>query len=273
VAGLWVQDTWTRDPWTLTGGLRLDHFGGTGATLSPRLAAVRELPSGTFLKALYGRSFRAPTLAELHFDLPGFRGDGDLEPPRYDSLELAAWRRLGDLRVSGAAFLGFLRDPIVTAAPATPLSPQPLVNGAGIHTRGFEVELLREFGLADSIGGSYAYQRAEDAESGRRAAGIPSHLLSVGATLHFGRHVTLTPSLIARSGLPREPGDARPQLDGVALVNVNVRVVRLYRSLEIGGAIRNLFDQTWFDPAPLLGLPDDYPRPGFSVLLHARYTF
>jgi iron complex outermembrane receptor protein len=273
VLGIWVQDTWTRHPWTLTGGLRLDHFGGTGATLSPRLAAVWELPSGTFLKALYGRSFRVPTLAELYFDLPGFRGDPDLEPPRYDSLELAAWRRLGNLRLTGSAFLGFLRDPITTAAPATPLAPQPLVNGAGTDIRGFEVDVLREFGVADSITGSYTYQHAEDVASGGRAAGIPSHLVSLGATLHFGRHLTVAPSLLRRSGLPREAGDPRAELGGVTLVNVSLRVIRLHRSLELGGVVRNLFDETWFDPAPILGLPDDYPRPGISVLLHARYTF
>jgi len=273
VLGLWAQDTWTRDAWTVTGGLRLDHYAGTGATFSPRLAAVWELPSGTFLKALYGRSFRAPTLAELYFDLPGLRGDASLDPPRYDSLELAMWRRFGNLRRSGSAFLGFLRDPIVTAAPAAPLSPQPLVNGSGSDIRGFEVDLLRDFGVADSFTGSYTYQHAEDLASGGRAAGIPSHLVSLGASLHLGRHVVLSPSLIARSGLPREAGDLRASLDGVALVNVSVRVVRLYRSLELGGVVRNLFDESWFDPAPILGLPDDYPRPGISVLLHARYSF
>lgn len=271
--GAWVQDTWERSRWTLTGGVRLDHYGGTGASLSPRLAAVWETPSGTFLKALYGRSFRAPTLVELYYNLPGFRGDASLDPPRYDSFELAAWRRIGNLRLSGSAFLGYLRDPITTDGPATPLSPRPLVNGAGFDTRGFSVDALREFGRADAISGNYTFQRVEDADTGDRTAGIPSHLLSLSAALHVGRHLTVTPSLTVRSGLPRAGSDTRPDVEGVALLNLSLRVVRLYRSLEVGGVVRNLFDETWVDPAPILGLPDDYPRPGISVLLHVRYTF
>jgi outer membrane receptor protein involved in Fe transport len=147
------------------------------------------------------------------------------------------------------------------------------VNGAGVDIRGFEVDVLREFGVSDSLFGSFTFQRAEDLASGARAAGIPDRLLRLGATLHFGRHLVVTPSLIARSGSTRQPGDTRPDLDGVVLLDVSVRALRLYRSLELRGVVRNLFDDTWFDPAPLLGVSGDYPRPGISVLLHARYTF
>jgi len=273
VTAIFAQDTWARDSWSITGGARLDHYGGTGAVLSPRLAAVWKTPSESYLKLFFGRSFRAPTLAELYFDLPGFRGDGELDPPRYDSLELQAWRRFGNLRVTGSAFLGFLRDPIVTAAPATPLSPQPLVNGPGVDTRGFEVDVLREFGLADAVFGNYTFVHAEDVGTGTRSAGVPSHLLNLGATLAAGHHFTFTPSLSVRSELPRQPGDPRSAVGGLALLNLSVRVHDLYRSLELGGVVRNLFDETWFDPAPIRGLPGDYPRQGISVLLHARYTF
>ena len=36
--------------------------------------------------------------------------------------------------------------------------------------------------------------------------------------------------------------------------------------------LHDLFGKDYFDPAPL-GLPGDYPRPGFSIFVKAKYRF
>ena len=54
---------------------------------------------------------------------------------------------------------------------------------------------------------------------------------------------------------------------------LSLRLRRLYRSLELVVGVRNLFDERWLDPAPSLGLPEDYPRAGFSLFVNARYAF
>ena len=61
------------------------------------------------------------------------------------------------------------------------------------------------------------------------------------------------------------PEQTREQLDLAASL--------LFRDLDVGVTIRNLLDEEYFDPSPLLGVPGDYPRPGRSLLVHAKYRF
>src|SRR5262249_57108782 len=84
---------------TAPGGVRLDHSPDGGPSLTPRLAFIGALP-GWLQKPLpkalkdvlsyrigYARAFRAPTLAELYYDLPGGTSNRDLEPTTADSFE------------------------------------------------------------------------------------------------------------------------------------------------------------------------------------------
>jgi len=40
----------------------------------------------------------------------------------------------------------------------------------------------------------------------------------------------------------------------------------------VSAVLHDLFGKDYFDPAPL-GLPGDYPRPGFSIFIKAKYRF
>ena len=41
----------------------------------------------------------------------------------------------------------------------------------------------------------------------------------------------------------------------------------------MSAVVRDLFGTDYFDPAPLGGLPGDYPRPGRSLFIKAKYRF
>lgn len=273
ILGAWAQDTWTRNSVSVTGGARLSHYGQGGTLLSPRLAVVWQ-PAEVTLKFLYGRSFRAPTLSELNFNVPGFLGNTALEPVRMDTIEAFAVYQLGDLRLNGGLFLGFVRDSIRPASPlASPFAPATLVNGPGYDTRGLEIEGLYPFGVENSIFGNYTFQRADDVESGGPAAGIPAHLLNLGATVSAGSHFLITPTLVVRGTTPRLEADPRREVPAYALFNVSFRLQKLHQNLEFVATLQNLFDKAYFDPSPVSGVPGDYPRPGRSILIHATYTF
>jgi len=272
--GVFAQDSWTAAPrLVVTAGARWDHYSDVGSVVSPRAAAVFTLPKDVGLKLLYGRAFRPPSFAELAFDLPGLGPNPDLEPARVDTGELALSYKKGDWRLSADAFMSWLRDPIGTPEPYSPLRPQQLLNLPGIDLRGFELELRRNFGVSDFLFVSYTHQSAEDHETGLPRADVPQELAAFGATFHYRERLIATPSVLLRSSRPRAAGDSRQPVPGYGLVNLHLRARNVVKTLELSLTLSNLLGTRYADPAPLGGLPGDYPRPGRTALLNAAYVF
>jgi iron complex outermembrane receptor protein len=271
---LFVQDVWSRSTkLTVTAGLRVDHYGDVGSVLSPRLATVFRLPKDAHLKLLYGRAFRTPTLGEQFFSLPGFLGNPALEPETVDTLEAIYSYHKRRLWLSGGFFQSFVRNEIVAEGPFVAGASRPLVNAPGTDVRGFEVEARRGFGVGNSVFMSYSNQHAEGAGSGEPAAGTPTHIGNLGATFSLAGGTRITPSLLFRSSRPRVADDPRPPVDGYALVNLAVRVPNVYRGLVVSLSLQNLLNKLYHDPAPVGGVPGDYPRPGRRLFLSATYQF
>jgi outer membrane receptor protein involved in Fe transport len=284
VVSVFAQDAWTPSPrLSLTTGLRFDHYWGVGGTVSPRVALVGNLPSwlekalpsrlagGLGYKLLYGRSFRIPTFSELYFNLPGYTGNPNLKPVVADSVEATLDYKGGGFWVAGTGYWNQVDRTIGTGEPFSPVGTALLTNGAGVRVFGFEAEVRKRFGAANSAFANYAYQHARERESGNPAPGVPSHLANFGASFSIRDRYTLTPTLELRSSRPRAGGDTRASVDGVALFGLAARARQLYRGLGADLLLQNLFDQDYTDPAPFV--PGDYPRPGRRLLLHLSYRF
>jgi outer membrane receptor protein involved in Fe transport len=111
----YVQDQWHKGPFTLSAGLRLDHYcvvaDETG--WSPRLGAAYSIPkAGLVLRASYDRIFQAPATENLLLasaDLSIQLGGGaflPLKPARGNYFEAGfAKSVLGKLRLDGTWFL------------------------------------------------------------------------------------------------------------------------------------------------------------------------
>src|SRR6185436_11386309 len=66
--GLFVQQEWKlSNRWMAVLGLRLDHDGNFGDSLSPRLALVHQRSKQTVYKFVYGRPFRNPSSFEQDY--------------------------------------------------------------------------------------------------------------------------------------------------------------------------------------------------------------
>ena len=283
---LFAEDAWTvSSRLTLTGGLRFDQLSDLGGTLSPRIALVGGVPAGLARKMptsvgeglgwklLYGRAFRAPTLRELAFDLPFGTGNPDLRMVKADELELALSYTRNRLRLEAHPFLNFLDDAIVLPAPNVPGATATYTNGSGVRVAGVELVASGGFGVSNSFFANYTYQNPTERETGLRFPGLPKALLNLGANLGVRGRVTLTPSLLVRSGRGRGEDDPRGDVPAYALVNLAARAKNLWRTLDVTLACDNLFGEDYQDPAPARGVPGDYPRPGRRILLHASYKF
>ena len=274
VASLLVQDVWSCSTrLTITAGLRFDHYGDVGGALSPRLAAVFRLPKDAHLKLLYGRAFRAPTIGEQFFSLPGFLGNASLKPETVDSLEAVLAYNKKRLRLSWGLFQSFVRDEIVAQGVFVAGASRPLVNAPGLDVRGVEMEVRQGFGVGSSVFLNYSYLHSEEASSGEPAAAAPSHIGNVGATFSLAGGTHITPSILFRSSRPRVTDDSRSPVDGYALVNLAVRVPNVYHGIVVSLSAQNILNKLYFDPAPLGGVPGDYPQPGRRLFLGATYQF
>jgi iron complex outermembrane receptor protein len=70
-------------------GIRYTYNSVSGKNVSGRITAVASINSANSVKAIWGQSFRAPTMLELYFDHPTVIGNRNLQPETANTYELA----------------------------------------------------------------------------------------------------------------------------------------------------------------------------------------
>jgi vitamin B12 transporter len=104
---LFAQGSFARGTLRLDAGVRRDEVDSFGGQTSLRAAAAVALGERGRLRAAYGESFRAPSLADLYY--PGFSNPA-LAPERVESAELAAELEAGPARAELVLFRNELDD-------------------------------------------------------------------------------------------------------------------------------------------------------------------
>jgi outer membrane receptor for ferrienterochelin and colicins len=272
-AGLFVQDVWSLSQRvTITGGLRLDSLNDAGTRLSPRLAVVTRLPRDLTLKVLYGEAFRVPTFAELYFNLPGYEANPNLKSVTARSLNAQLGLRRTNLRLNAGAFTNWVRNTIPAERPASAFDRTVLVNMPGINVYGIEAEGRATLGI-NALFGNVTLQSSRYADVGGSVPGVAAFMTTLGATVAVGPRQSLTGTWLLRSSRPRAADDPRPALGGCGVLNLAFHFTRVLRDLDASAMLDNLLGQKYEDPAPAFTLPGDYPRPGRSIRILARYSF
>ena len=271
----WVQDAWNPTARIgVTAGLRFDNYTDYGTATSPRFAGVYRARPDLVLKVGYGRAVRTPSFLERFYSSPRYASEAGVDPARLNSVDAGVVYRRRDLRVTATVYVMALRDVIAPDGSGLVLgAPARIVNVEGIDTTGLEIEASHNFPGNRAVQFAYGLQSPEDAATGERLAGVPTHLGRISGTLPAGQYLLISPALSFRSARPRAEGDARPDLDGYTLVDVVVRGRNFHPRLEAVGTIHNLFDTHFHDPSPVGGLPGDYPRPGRAILVKLKYRF
>src|SRR5262249_40634221 len=278
LASVYVQDNWNPTPRVgVTGGLRLDHYTEFGTQAGPSLAVAYRPRRDLTLKSSYARGVRAPSFRELFYTAPGLYATAALDVMRADTLDLTAVYRRNDLRLSATGYRAWLHHVIAPAvvdsvAPGAGLERR-FENLPGIDATGLDLEAAQTFAGNRSVALVYSFQPARESEAGGAVAGVPPPRGRPPATLPAGKYLILSPSVTGRGSRPRAAGDPRPALDGYTYVDVVARVHNFNPRWEITAVVHDLFDQEYFDPSPVGGVPGDYPRAGFAVLVKAQVRF
>lgn len=263
-----AQDEWrfARD-WTLTAGLRNDHYSDFGNTTNPRLALAWDAAYNLTAKLLYGRAFRAPSFAELYsINNPVQNGNSSLTPEKIATTEAAlSWQATPKLQLGANVFRYEMRDII------------QLVGGTFRNTgrqtgHGLEFEAAWDATRDLRLAGNYSRQRSVDEATQQDAGLAPHHRVYLRADWRFVAGWAANAQLNWVGERQRAPGDSRAALAGYRTVDATLRTNSGTKGWEFSGTVRNLFDADAREPSPAATLPGDFPLPGRSLWLQASYA-
>jgi iron complex outermembrane receptor protein len=240
VGGVFAQaEARLRDDFTLTAGVRHDHYGETfGGTTNPRFAAIYNPSPNSAIKALYGEAFRAPNPYERCY-YPDQAGRPPLRPESIKTYELVYERYFNSkyrLSLSGYAYD---IDGLITQT-ATPAGDPYYDNIDDARARGVEIELEGSYRNGTILRGSWAIQRAEDASTDLELTNSPRHLGKLSASVPL-----LDSKLFASMELQYQSDTlalAGTRVPSSWLTNFTFNTHERWSKLELTAGIYNAFD-------------------------------
>lgn len=268
-----LQDEWElASDWSLTAGLRYDHFSAVGDSLNPRLALVWNMNYNLTAKLLYGEAFRAPSIDTLYAqNNPVILGNPDLSPEQIRTTEMVLlYQPTSLLELQLSLFHYDARDLIEYVAQGNGSSVAQ--NAGQQRGEGFEAEMDWDLNADITLSANYAFQRSEDSETGQTIADAPKNQFYANLDWYLGANYHLFNQINWVMNRERAAGDSRAAIDDYATWDLTLRKKALLSGLDASLTVRNVFDADVREPAPA-AIPGDYPMEGrhWMVGLYYRY--
>lgn len=267
-----LQDEWQiASHWSLTSGLRFDHYSDFGSTLNPRIALIWDIDPHLTGKLMYGRAFRAPNFYELSLqNNPDLSRNQSLKPETINTAELAFdFRTSSSFRTSLNFYYYQIEDLIKAAPTASSLQYQNYGNQDGCGT---ELEWNWQLSNEWNFSGNYAWQYSRNGLTKTRVTGVPEHQLYLAAKWSFLPQWQFQSQLNWIGGRTRDPGDSRPLADYQS-IDFTLRRSKLWQHIGLAASLRNAFDNTNYEASRIQGYPSNFPLPGRSFYLEATLDF
>lgn len=272
---LYVQDEWNmaRD-WTLTAGVRHDHYSDFGGTTNPRLALVWDVESDLTAKLFYGEAFRAPSFTEEYGINPVANGNPNLKPETIRTLETAfTWQARSDTLLNLNFFHYNISDTITVVNNVAPATGASFQNVGKQYGNGMELETVWDATRTIRLSGNYSYQKSIDESTNQDSGYAPHHHLYVRADWSYSGEWMVSGQANRVADRHRPVGDVRSPLPGYTTVDLTVHSTRSMKMWDFAASVRNLFNADVREPSAAPGtlLPYDLPMPRRSVWLQATY--
>ena len=272
----YAQNEWAfaRD-WTLTAGVRHDHYDDFGGTTNPRVALVLDAALDLTLKLLHGRAFRAPAFAEMRGINPVANGNPALQPETIATTEAAViWQPTARAQVGLNVFHQRL-DKVIQAVPDLAPAPGATYRNAGRqHGHGFELEASWEASRELRLSGHHSFQRMRDLAADADAGYAPRRDTHLRADWRFDTGGLASMQLNRIGGRARAAGDPRPAVADYTTADLALRSAPRRSGWSAALVLRNVFDADVREPSLAPGLiPGDLPQAPRAGYLEVRYGF
>jgi iron complex outermembrane receptor protein len=266
---IYVQDEWSfaRD-WTLTGGVRHDHYSDFGGTTNPRVALVWEARQDLTAKLMYGSAFRAPSFVEQYATgNPVALGNSSLTPEKISTFEgVLTWQARHNLLASLSIFQHKISDIIA-------LTGSTYQNTGKQDGNGGELELTWDPLPSLRLSGNYAYQKNTDQTTKRDSGYAPHHHLYTRVDWRFMPGWLASGQLNWVAERKRAAGDTRPDVPDYTSVDLTLRTDQPKQGWDFALSLRNAFNADIREPTKLgSGITFDLPMPGRTYWIQARYS-
>lgn len=111
VTGVYLQDDYQWQAWTVAAGLRHDEVSDVGGHVSPKLAVTYRAGPQHAFKAVYGEAFQAPVMSRLYNqNNPATQGNPELRPERIRTLSLSYLHDGPGRQAEATLFVNRIRD-------------------------------------------------------------------------------------------------------------------------------------------------------------------
>jgi outer membrane receptor for ferrienterochelin and colicins len=266
-----AQDEWSiAKDWTLTAGVRNDHYSDFGGTTNPRLALVWDAAYNLEVKAMHGTAFRAPSFSEMYsINNPVTIGSPNIKPEHIVSDELAfSWQQTTRLK-SNLNFFHYRMSNIILPVGAAPAVYQ----NAGDQTgRGVEWEETFDATSSLRLTGNYSWQHSIDDATGQDAGMAPHRHLFARSDWRFAPLWQFDTTVNHVADRMREPGDTRPQIPDYTTVDLTLRREKFAGDWNASAMVTNLFGSNALEPTFLSsGIPSDLPLPGRALYVQVQH--
>lgn len=277
VAYAYLQDEWAfAKDWTLTGGIRRDHFSDAGSTTNPRLGLVWNASYDLTAKLLYGQAFRAPSFNELHsINNPVARGTPGLRPETIRTLEASlAWDAGAALHTQLSLFRYRMREIIRTVPDGGASVGRSFQNVGAQSGHGAEAEFRWAPSRTLTISGHLAWQRATDDLTGQAAADAPRRVAWLHADWRVAGDWRLGAQLRHVADRRRAFGDPRPPVADYTLLDLALRSPTFDERWQVTLSVANVGNADAREPSLVgVNLPGDLPLAPRSVRLGLTVAF
>jgi iron complex outermembrane receptor protein len=241
VLGLFGQvEAKLRDDFSLTAGLRYDHYGQAfGGTANPRLAAIYNPSPNSAIKALYGEAFRAPNPYEAYYN-PEQANRPPLRPETIETYELVYEHYFNSTYRLSLSGYQYRIDGLIRLAETEDGAPY-YDNLEDVRARGVELELEGSYSNGTVLRGSWSVQRAKDTATDLALTNSPRQLGKLSASTPI-----LNSKVFANLELQYNSETvtlARTRGPSYWLTNFTLNSHDRWSKLELTAGIYNAFDE------------------------------
>lgn len=268
-----LQDVWELSPdWTLTLGVRYDHYSDFGSTTNPRMAVVWTPTAELTTKLMYGSAFRAPSFNELYAqNNPVGIGNSNLEPETIDTFELAfAYEPFFGLKTN-TSFYYYKADNMIDFI-GNGDGSKTAQNSTQIRGQGVELEVDWKLSKKFNILANFAYQKTIDKETDKQRPYVPQK------QIYLNMNWTFFPDWLASAQLnwvgdrKRAAQDSRSQLDDYTWLNLRIQRKNIAKHWGLALTAKNIFNESVVEPSDG-SISGDYPMKERSVFFEVSYAF